>query len=193
MAKPTIAEMAARQFDHLPGLTIGQQVAFCIGNLIMEWANCEGLLLSIYKCLLPSTDRHSIHVTWFSFNSTRSRCDLLRRTAITAGIDANDIDALDAILAKFKTATTTRNLFCHGYYSVDQDTNEPVSVDTISLTLDEKAIKQASKKFNKSLVHELKQAIRVCQSTNTASWELFRKLYAERKPQNVWLRPLPDG
>ena len=180
-------------FKCLTHLSVGEQVAYCIGHLVMDWAVCETLFRGVYACLLPNTELNAVNITWLSFNSTRSRCDLLRRTAIAVELNADCIERLDSLLSTFNSISRSRNMYCHGSFRADTTTFEPIEFESANLTSDERALKISVKKVDKGMVNEIKGTIKKCHALNVDTWNLLIALYAERKPQYLQLPPLPAG
>lgn len=65
-------------------LTVEQQVIFCVGQLIAEWAITESVLRGLFVALTGGDSSQSAdfsEVSWLSQSNNKGRCDLLTRCA----------------------------------------------------------------------------------------------------------------
>ena len=177
-------------------LTIEQQVIFCVGQLIAEWAITESVLRGLLVALTGGSSSQSAEfaeVSWLSQSNNKGRCDLFMRcTQVSQWPDAYKHEAF-LILDRFKTISKSRNFYAHGAYEADPEDMSLKSISSHRLTLDDKVLATTTKLANKAMINELIQAIQQCGDINREIFGFLLFVQQQLKVQHPELPPLPDG
>jgi hypothetical protein len=180
-------------------LDIDDQITFCIGSLITEWAGCEATFMTMFRCLIDRAD-DTAQLIWLSFNSTRSRCDMLLRACHTAGLDKTLIGDIEAAISQFKGLSATRNFYCHAYYVAGPETYDETTgssklerIEGATLLNDERVFSLSEKFPTRATVNEIKDAVERCAVLNRRSIKILLRVRAQTKAQHVSLPSFPPG
>lgn len=178
------------------GLDMEEQIIFCVGQLVAEWAVCESVLRGLFIALTGGTSSQAAahaEVAWLSCSNSKQRRDLfVRSVQISEWAVAYKAEIL-LLLERFKTVSDARNSYAHAFYVGDADTIKLKEIQFVRLTLDEQVIKVTSKPANKATVNELTQAIQRCGDLNREIFGFLQAIQCHMKVQHPVLPPLPDG
>lgn len=113
-ADQTIKEQAAR-----PALAKTALLPTRMGQLSLEWSNCESLLIYIIQALL-SVPVEKAATIFATLNTTRARLDLVQRLSKLTVMRKGVRKDLDAIITDFAKATRLRNALYHAIFVSDE-------------------------------------------------------------------------
>lgn len=171
------------------GLDLGDQLAFCIGNLVMAWANCESMFYGIFACVVGKAGTDNAAILWLGTKSTKARVDMTLQLIANLEI-ADGLKAEIARLAKaFDGVTRTRNFFCHAFYRIDTASMKLAEAEAFTFDRSLNTYKSKKKRITKATINELSDAIKQTVVLNHELWSPLLILREQLKADHI---PLPE-
>ncbi|MDX5367490.1 MAG: hypothetical protein LPK88_13535, partial [Alphaproteobacteria bacterium] len=171
-------------------LGVSEKFVFAIGNLVMAWANCESLFSAILELLVSKPGNNDAAVIWLSNVNTRARLDLILNLAKARGLSQKTYQSISQAHSRFKSITSSRNFYCHGYYGTEN--GELCDVDGYRIDPSKPfPVIQETRAIDKALLNEVVHTIMRTLALSDELGTLCHKLRDELKAPHVELPPLP--
>jgi len=175
------------------GLGLDDQIAFCIGNLVMAWANCESMFYGIFSCIAGKAGTDNAAILWLGTKSTKARVDIALQLIESSEVKDELKAEISHFAKEFDGITRTRNFFCHAYYKVDTVTLALSEAEAFAYDPRLKRYASNSRELSKATINELSDTIRRTVILNRDLWKPFLALRDQLNADHVPLpEPLPE-
>lgn len=149
-----------------------------IGQLVVNWANCESTLLSAFM-LLTKRKREIADILWQSHRASNARIDLLWSLAREQIENQSLKDRFEEMLDHFKGLSRVRNKYCHATY-VYGDKNELVELQSTYYSPQAKdPVQKDDRPLDLEALNEINSTIRLLTKLNNSQWDIIFDLEEE--------------
>lgn len=174
-------------------MDLEDQLAYCIGTLVANWANCESMFYGILACVVGKADTGISSIIWLSTKSTKARVDLALQLLNEVEVPQPLKDEISKCAEVFDGITRTRNFYCHSFYKVDPSTMNLAAIETYSFDPRARTYRPHSKILNKATINELVETVRRASALNNALWKPLLELRGLLKAEHLELpEPFPE-
>jgi hypothetical protein len=182
-----------KSFTMPAGMDLEDQLAYCVGSLVANWANCESMFYGILSCVVGKADTSIAPTIWLSMKSTKARVDLALQLLNAVDVPQPLKDEISKCAEVFDGITRTRNFYCHSYYKVDPNTMNLAEIEAYSFDPRARTYRPHNKILNKATINELVEAVRRANALNNALWRPVLELRELLKAQHLELpEPFPE-
>jgi hypothetical protein len=162
--------------DSIPaGLSLSDQMGFCVGTLVMCYAQTEHLFFGLLSCFIKG-DEGQPQIVWLNINNSTARAYLVQRLAVASSLERPVVQEIQQLVRDFKAVGKTRNLFAHASYKGDFRTGDMLGLESYDLVDDDRVFVTHTRSMDKSLLNECVEAIAANSRLSARLWLMLVKV-----------------